>query len=322
MSKQLFDIDTFRAQPLPSEEEVMANWQGDIEEPVVSVLCNTFNQKIYIEDAFRGFLIQKTDFPFEVIVHDDASTDGTSDIVREYAERYPKIFKPVIQTENQYSQGKKIISLSASYSKGRYIAICEGDDFWIENVKLQKQYDSMVKKPEANICFTKGLGLKGDYTTEIISDNGFQEKMINASAVILGGGFFMPTASLFIKSKILKNMPEWFKNAPVGDYYIQVIAAMEGGALYLPIKSCCYRMNAVGSWTNKNKNININSLIELRIKHDKCCQHLMDEHESQRFILKLHLIKTKTKLLLGFVKRLELYNFYHFSYYFLTGKNS
>ncbi|MGS0534561.1 hypothetical protein [Pseudoalteromonas sp. SaAl2] len=146
--------------------------------------------------------------------------------------------------------------------------------------------------------------------------------MINASAVILGGGFFMPTASLFIKSKILKNMPEWFKNAPVGDYYIQVIAAMEGGALYLPIKSCCYRMNAVGSWTNKNKSININRLIELRIKHDKCCRHLMDAYEGQRFILKLHLIKTKTKFLLGFVKRLELYNFYHFSYYLLTGKNS
>ncbi|MGS0534560.1 glycosyltransferase family 2 protein [Pseudoalteromonas sp. SaAl2] len=146
MQDKSFNISDFRKKELPTEEEVIVNWQGDIKKPVVSVICLTFNQAKYIEDAFRGFLIQKTDFVFEVIVHDDASTDGTSDIVREYAKRYPKIFKPIIQTENQYSKGKKISLLSAAHAKGGYIAFCEGDDFWIESIKLQKQYDSMVKK--------------------------------------------------------------------------------------------------------------------------------------------------------------------------------
>ena len=118
-------------------------------EILVSICCITYNHEPYIRDAIEGFLMQKTDFPFEVLIHDDASTDGTADIIREYETKYPDIIKPIYQTENQYSKGIKI---SATYNypraKGKYIALCEGDDYWIDPYKLQKQVDFLEAHEE------------------------------------------------------------------------------------------------------------------------------------------------------------------------------
>lgn len=249
---KLFDIDAFRAEILPTETEIMANWQGDIEKPVVSVLCNTYNQKMYIEDAFRGFLTQQTDFVFEVIVHDDASTDCTSDIVRDYAARYPKIFKPVIQTENQYSQGNKITSLAASYAKGKYIAICEGDDFWIEKSKLQKQFQVLEMNGRLDMVVSSAIGLFPDGKTtrfSCISENDFT--ITFASAIVGTKKDFLPTATFFFKRSVFFDLPDWFYNiAPVADYYIQVFAARRGGIYFLSTPSAVYRRDAVGSWSS------------------------------------------------------------------------
>lgn len=268
MSKELFDIDAFRKQPLPSEEEVIAKWQGGVEKPIVSVLCMTFNQKKYIEDAFRGFLIQKTDFVFEVIVHDDASTDGTSDIVREYAKRYPKIFKPVIQTENQYSQGEKATLLSSAYAKGEYYALCEGDDYWITPLKLQKQYEALIDNPNIDICFTAAFDEDAESKQrKSLCHYTDRSKIFSLSEVVRGGGAFMPTASLMIRTVIFDKLPDWYNNAPVGDYYLQVLSSIKGGAIYLPLTSCVYRTNAIGSWSLRQKKQSVNDISEKIKKH-------------------------------------------------------
>ncbi len=110
--------------------------------PVVSVICLTYNHAPYIKECLDGFLMQKTDFTFEVIIHDDASTDGTTDIIREYAAKYPDIIKPIIQAENQYSKHhdfNKILQVCIDRSKGKYIAMCEGDDYWTDSLKFHKQ---------------------------------------------------------------------------------------------------------------------------------------------------------------------------------------
>ena len=253
MSKQLFDLDAFRAQPLPTEEEVMANWQGDIDKPVVSVLGNTFNHAAYIEDAFRGFLIQKTDFVFEVIVHDDASTDGTSDIVREYAKRYPQIFKPVIQTENQYSQGKKPTLLSSAHAKGEYIAFCEGDDFWINENKLKVQKETIISSNATMLihpCFTLD---QQSGETKLTCYKGNLAKKFFVNDVINTFGQFAPTASYFIRKEHIHNLPSWFINeAPVGDFFIETIPIMDGGEIeYQPFTGSIYRINLANSWTSE-----------------------------------------------------------------------
>ena len=118
----------------------------------VSVVCLAYNHAKYIRDALEGFVSQKTSFPFEVIVHDDASTDGTDLIIKEFQSRYPEIIKPVFQKENQYSQG---VSIAQAFLyplvHGEYVALCEGDDYWTDPLKLQKQVEALESHPESDI---------------------------------------------------------------------------------------------------------------------------------------------------------------------------
>lgn len=138
-----------------SEQEIMANWKGDLKKPVVSICCITHNHEPYIEDALEGFFTQETDFPFEILIHDDASTDKTADIIREYEAAYPNVIKPMYQSENQYSKGKKPNpEFNFPRAKGEYIALCEGDDYWIDANKLQIQVDFLKNNPEYGLVHT------------------------------------------------------------------------------------------------------------------------------------------------------------------------
>src|SRR5690606_29817302 len=119
------------------------------ESPIVSIICYAYNHEKYIKDALNGFVMQKTEFPFEIIIHDDASSDKTADIIREFEREYPHILKPIYQTINQYSIEKgKVTRICYEAAKGKYIALCEGDDYWTDPLKLQKQVDFMESNPE------------------------------------------------------------------------------------------------------------------------------------------------------------------------------
>ena len=124
-----------------------------MQEPVVSICCLVYNHEPFLRECFEGFVMQKTTFPIEILVHDDASTDHSADIIREYTAKYPDLFKPIYQTENQYSKGVKV---SATFqfprAKGKYIALCEGDDYWTDPYKLQKQVDFLESHPEYVMC--------------------------------------------------------------------------------------------------------------------------------------------------------------------------
>ena len=130
-------------------ENLELNTDIDGKIPLVSVIVPTYNHEKYIRQCLDGIFMQKVDFPYEVLVHDDASPDGTADIIREYEAKYPDIIKPIYQTENQYSKDKSIISrLQYGRAKGKYIAFCEGDDYWDDNKKMQFQVDFLEEHPE------------------------------------------------------------------------------------------------------------------------------------------------------------------------------
>ena len=120
----------------------------------VTIRCITYNQKDYIRQCLDGFVMQQTNFRYEAIVHDDASTDGTADIVREYAEKYPDIIKPIFETENQYSKHDGSLGrILNAHTRGKYVALCEGDDYWTDPHKLQKQADFLDANPQCSLTY-------------------------------------------------------------------------------------------------------------------------------------------------------------------------
>lgn len=149
-----------------TQEQITADWnEKNTDKPVVSIKCITYNHEKYIVDALDGFLMQKTNFPFEIIVHDDASTDKTADIIREYEAKFPMIVKPIYEAENQYSKHDgSIARIVNAQIKGKYVAYCEGDDFWTDENKLQMQFDAMEAHPECTICFNRVKMVSEDKT--------------------------------------------------------------------------------------------------------------------------------------------------------------
>lgn len=124
--------------------------------PLVSIACITYNHEKYIRQCLEGFVKQKTDFKFEIVIHDDASTDKTAEVIRQYWRKYPELFKPILQNKNKYSEKKGILKTYV-YPKceGKYIALCEGDDYWTDPLKLQKQVDFLEANPEYGMCYTQ-----------------------------------------------------------------------------------------------------------------------------------------------------------------------
>lgn len=128
--------------------------------PLVSIRCLVYNHEPYLRQCLDGFVMQKTNFAFEAIVHDDASTDGSAAIIREYADKYPDIIKPIYEIENQYSKRDGSISRimnNAVHPSVKYIALCEGDDYWTDPLKLQKQVEFLESHPEYSMCYTNIL---------------------------------------------------------------------------------------------------------------------------------------------------------------------
>ena len=233
----------------------------------VSVICNAFNHGKYIRDALNGFVMQKTDFKFEVLVHDDASKDDTADIIREFEAKYPDIIKPIYQTENQYSKNVWITDVyQLRRSKGKYIAICEGDDYWLDPDKLQKQYDALEAHPECDICVhASTLVNAADGSVTGTVEHGSEVTVIPVEKVIEGGGDFVSTNSIFVRREILVDRRKFVDVCPL-DYTYQISGSIKGGMLYLPDNMSAYRVSVPGSWSvsnNKNRRGNLNFVKEL-----------------------------------------------------------
>ncbi len=221
-------------------------------EIMVSIVCDAYNHEKYIADALDGFLMQKTSFAYEILVHDDASTDRTAEIIREYEKRYPDLIKPVYETENQYSkQDGSLARIQYGRVKGKYTAICEGDDYWTDPLKLQKQFDAMERNPQVDMCAHKAKMF--DCRTNRIH-NSFppinETRILTAEEVIYGGGGLLATDSLFYRSTLNQNPPRFRKFWHL-DYTLQIYGALRGGILFLNEDMSVYRHMTSGSWSER-----------------------------------------------------------------------
>jgi glycosyltransferase involved in cell wall biosynthesis len=224
--------------------------------PVVSVFCITYNHENFIRDAIEGFLMQETTFPVGIFIHDDASTDSTAKIVTEYAERYPNLFWTVLQTENQWSKGnRKFLIDYLIKQRGEFIALCEGDDYWTTNDKLQMQVQYLVSYPYAAGVFHRGsvvneIGEKMPFWW----DNRNYEKTFSQEDCIFKLKSAYPTASLvFRREKLLKSkLPYYFIKEPC-DFNLDILLTENGDLHFLDFEGSAYRQHLGGIWSSTTK---------------------------------------------------------------------
>lgn len=219
---------------------------------MVSICCTTYNHRAYIRDCLEGFVNQKTNFKFEVLVHDDASTDGTQEIIKEYERKYPDIIKPIYQTENQFSKGV-LISRIFQYPRiqGKYYAMCEGDDYWCDENKLQKQVDFLEKHPDYSAC-VHNVKMYNCTTNKVrlINPNDYDYD-ISLKDIVINYGSCFHTSSVVAKKEFYL-CPKEFKFSSIGDYPRAIYLAVNGKIHYFKDVMSVYRVETQGSWSFRN----------------------------------------------------------------------
>ena len=172
------------------------------EQPKVIVHCLVYNHEPYLRDCLNGFVMQKTNFPFKAVVHDDCSTDGSAAIIREYAEKYPDIIEPIYETENQWNKGTLTqVMDSATLGRSSYIAYCEGDDYWTDPRKLQTQVDFLDANPEYSMCFSSCEVINEHNLSVPLEANDIVDREYTSTE--LYERWIVPTASICLRENVL-----------------------------------------------------------------------------------------------------------------------
>ena len=244
------------------------------DEIMVSVHCLTYNHGKYIRKTLSSFVEQKTNFKFEVLIHDDASTDNTAQIIHEFELTYPEIIKPIYQKENQYSKGTRIVrEFQLSRAKGKYMAVCEGDDFWIDKNKLQKQVDYMETHPDCTLTFHNAVIV--DTNNDVIRNsflpkNEFYKSYFKDEARMYTTDEmikldFAPTNSLMFRTKDVSKYCDFceMRQRVCGDLIMRILFTSFGYAYYFPEKMSAYRRGVEGSASqraNENEEAKIRTL--------------------------------------------------------------
>jgi glycosyltransferase involved in cell wall biosynthesis len=219
-----------------------------MEEPLVSIICDCYNHEKYINDALDGFIMQKTNFAFEVLIHDDASTDKSKDIIEKYAKKYPNIVFPIYQEVNQYSQGISIWkNYQFSRAKGKYIALCEGDDYWTDPYKLQKQVDFLEANEDYAICFHEIMVQKDD---ELVENYITKVPKNTTTLDDISRGNYIQTCSTVLRKDFV-DFPDWFSSKlNAGDYPLYLLLSRFGKIYFINEKMCVYRVHAGGIYSS------------------------------------------------------------------------
>ena len=233
--------------------------------PKITVISLTYNKKNYIRECIEGVLMQDNTFSYEYIIAEDYSTDGTREIVKEYAEKYPNIIRVITAdynmgiVKNQYR--------SVEFARGEYIAFCDADDYWTEPQKLVKQVGRMESNETCHLSFHPVYRKEYGNNEMVVFKNHFsQDQIFSAEDVIVGGGDFCITSSIVIKRDALKKLDTWPLSWPINDYHTQIAAALHGGALYINEVMAVYRSGIKDSWThshNANREKKLNHIIDI-----------------------------------------------------------
>ena len=232
--------------------------------PLVAIHCLVYNHEPYLRDCFEGFVMQQTNFPFVAIVHDDASTDASAAIIREYEEKYPDIIKPIYEAENLYQKGgftaiNEVMNTAIDASGAKYVAMCEGDDYWTDPLKLQKQVDFMEANPEYSLCFHPVMVLNQG-TGEMLPDTLRQvPDTTTIEDLALYSNYIHTPSVMYRYNREVPLVMSQMGRIAVGDYLQHMLYAQYGAIYKLPEYMAVYR-SGVGVWTGPKSDSRRNGL--------------------------------------------------------------
>ncbi len=232
-------------------------------EPLVTVILPTHNHAPFIAHAIESVLMQQTSYPFDILLHDDASTDGTADICRQYAAKYPEKITLIAQTVNQYTIDRRIQShILIPRVKAKYTAILDGDDYWVDPNKLQRQLDYLESNPDCTLCI--GAADLVDVKDRVIGHVApyAESRIVDPADMIRGGGGFTATNTIVMPTQLLKELPKFADYIEAEDIPFQLLGALKGYAWYDAETLIAYRLTVPGSWSTRQ----YASSMETRIK--------------------------------------------------------
>ena len=265
--------------------------------PLLSICCTAYNQENYIVQALEGFLMQKTTFPIEIIVHDDASTDRTADIIKEYAKKDNR-FVTILQSENQYSKNvKPWANFVFPKAQGKYIALCEGDDYWTDPMKLQRQVDFLENNSDYALC-AHHVKIYIEKSKEFRPDStNVPETTTNA---YLANRCYLHTNTVVLRNNFV--LENWFSYLPVGDWPLFLIQSQNGLIMKLKDVMSVYRVHDKGVWSgiNRYKSIEttlktIEPLIKYNVLPEATTQVLIKKYRKYKFKLFKEGIRVKIR---------------------------
>lgn len=263
----------------------------------VSVCVITYNQDKYIRQCLQSIVDQKTNFSFEVIVGDDCSLDGTRAVVREFVDKYPNIVNPIFRDKNigPINNFSDVLTVA----NGKYIAVCEGDDYWIDPLKLQKQVDFLEKNPNCSLCFHNAFIIDEIVANHVSCFNIPNDSDIFTTRDLFEKSWFVPTASIIFRTSALpEKYPEWFLNAHNGDLALLFLVSKQGTLGVIPGYLSVYRMNSINSLSrivNKRPDFYLLKLIELIKSANLYFDHKYDK-EVKRDCLRLYMSIVKIRI--------------------------
>ncbi|AJI55456.1 glycosyl transferase 2 family protein [Francisella philomiragia] len=262
-----------------AEKDIIKNW--GVKEPLVSICCAAYNHEAYIAKAIDSFLMQQTDFPFEIIINDDCSTDNTAKIVSEYQAKYPNIIKSIFQSENQFCKGvTPFIDILIPESKGRYIATCEGDDYWIDPYKLQKQVDFLEQNQDFMGCVHNTMYLKNNLeTSDLVIRNAKQQYTF----FDIIDNYIHTSSHVFRYNCEFKEQLDKYLNLYFGDRYLLLVFSKFGPVKCIDEVMSVYRIHDMGFCSGANKKVKYLRELEDYLAYSKAF------HEHEAFFLKLFL---------------------------------
>jgi glycosyltransferase involved in cell wall biosynthesis len=218
--------------------------------PVVSICCITYQHVNFIRDAIEGFLMQETTFPLEIIIRDDASTDGTAEIVKEYAEKYPRFIRTILHIENQNSKGKKALPEIFAIARGYFIAICDGDDYWTHSLKLERQARAFFEDSSMTACFHNAT--HEDTRTELKGCRiaRYPKDFLETADFL----YTTPTTTCtaMVKREIMAHVSTKFDDLQMGDVPLWITASMHGRLRWLHENMAVYRLHHGGMHSSKS----------------------------------------------------------------------